>query len=864
MRTEDDNHDDSKQGTNQDNGDTQQEAKAKVHPGPEAHREDWPDLDEVLSDLGAQEGEDTMRTLAEDFRCLSDLGAQEDEKTMRTLAKDLQCPVCQELPRPGAPIYTCSNGHLTCGPCQHTQTLISSCSVCRDRLITRCHAAEKAVKIASKDIQVSCGHKENGCLTTWDLATVESHEELCQYREVQCPAHRHQGNRNWDHHCIWQGPRKELMEHLLKQGCVQIVRGQTNEFEGDIRDFPDVRYGTFTKTKTAFCNNANTTSWKPILFASHEFMPYMIYLTIHRKPSGQWLFLVRSITPRYMEDHIIAECSISTVNKDTPDGHAGLNFRVPVSKHESGQQEVIDAGRAGFTMDPVILATKGGWEQQLFRYKVKLVTYWQERVPREEVLPDHPAHLLNLFLIDEHLTHKSHAFGIAPDGTTPIEGDSQPHIPGMSQYDLRHKPAHFGPVILTDFTRLDPRTIREEKYDFRRRHVAASEDSIEKASLIAIGTNAAAETRRAALPLSPEEDALTSGEGHLKRGLTRTLIMWVEDHPRAEFDDILQMRNDLNDLLEQWTEDHPETASQNGSWDQSEEHFTFRVQYAPEGALEAAFGPPLETKGMVHRQYYYPRTKTVWKDSDWPDLNTVNKAMALPVEPFSDEDDWERINSDNPDGTGTPWVDPATWNQGSPEIQEADLIYHTRYSETTNRSVFTCPVGYYGPRSQTLQYGRMEKEDEQWARKINLWTRIEIYSGGPGCLDIRYQDRVRRHRAFLGASPTSAIIATTYMGVWAQRRSDRERTDTRCLHLAASMNAKAKRCVEIMCGSRWESDLAQTNVELDHLHTLVTKDEATAADAEGWPQEQDGGGYTIPLQAPSAPRQQHSLGGPNG
>ncbi|XP_017043115.1 probable E3 ubiquitin-protein ligase sinah [Drosophila ficusphila] len=122
------------------------------------------------------------------------IGAMDD-----FLVSLLECPVCFGYMMP--PIMQCALGHLLCSSCRRKVTL---CPVCRVSLTNiRSLAMEK---VASK-LVFPCMHSAFGCRARLSYADKQIHEEDCDWRPYFCPYP--------DDKCIWQGPLKDVYQHLI-------------------------------------------------------------------------------------------------------------------------------------------------------------------------------------------------------------------------------------------------------------------------------------------------------------------------------------------------------------------------------------------------------------------------------------------------------------------------------------------------------------------------------------------------------------------------------------------------------------------------------------------------------------------------
>ena len=131
----------------------------------------------------------------------------------------LECLVCLEYPR-SRPIYTCSNGHVTCAGCQAKLVVAwkkGTCPKCEDRHIKQDPFVQRLADKTLQGIPTPCQFAQFGCPVKQDIAAIGGHEEQCQYREVHCPA-KHRGA------CQWFGALPKMVAHVREKGCIQASR----------------------------------------------------------------------------------------------------------------------------------------------------------------------------------------------------------------------------------------------------------------------------------------------------------------------------------------------------------------------------------------------------------------------------------------------------------------------------------------------------------------------------------------------------------------------------------------------------------------------------------------------------------------
>ena len=137
----------------------------------------------------------------------------------------LDCTVCLSRVRPmgeeGA-IFTCMNSHVVCYDCQielkHQNGLdYFDCPICRVRWRGRGHRnlfAAAYLDVEYRNTMINC--KYPGCLETGYLSQLTPHEQVCNFRRVNCPA-------IYSKTCNWQGSVNELTSHIKATNCCRIV-----------------------------------------------------------------------------------------------------------------------------------------------------------------------------------------------------------------------------------------------------------------------------------------------------------------------------------------------------------------------------------------------------------------------------------------------------------------------------------------------------------------------------------------------------------------------------------------------------------------------------------------------------------------
>ena len=93
----------------------------------------------------------------------------------------LECPVCLKVPRRGN-VYQCKRGHSICSGCHPHLTMCPICRVAMSKSPARNFAMEK---LLSK-VTHACKFADHGCIFEEAFGPLESHEQDCEFRLVNC------------------------------------------------------------------------------------------------------------------------------------------------------------------------------------------------------------------------------------------------------------------------------------------------------------------------------------------------------------------------------------------------------------------------------------------------------------------------------------------------------------------------------------------------------------------------------------------------------------------------------------------------------------------------------------------------------
>lgn len=158
----------------------------------------------------------------------------------------LECPVCYHVPRPGAPIFACAQGHMICDQCRPQ---VDHCPICRISITVenqqRLYFAERLIenKIPAQckfthlgcEVElighllmqhengrcpfepINCDYDHRGCDEKISRARKSEHIKSCIFRLVDCPIPE----------CKVQIMQKKLVKHLKEiHGNQQLLSNQ--------------------------------------------------------------------------------------------------------------------------------------------------------------------------------------------------------------------------------------------------------------------------------------------------------------------------------------------------------------------------------------------------------------------------------------------------------------------------------------------------------------------------------------------------------------------------------------------------------------------------------------------------------------
>ena len=97
----------------------------------------------------------------------------------------LGCPSCFCIPRPGEDIFSCVNGHLTCGECYLKILALprpeQKCPSCRSEDFGyHARSAEFVIRELLSQINQECRFDFNGCSAKLPLDHLSNHERICR------------------------------------------------------------------------------------------------------------------------------------------------------------------------------------------------------------------------------------------------------------------------------------------------------------------------------------------------------------------------------------------------------------------------------------------------------------------------------------------------------------------------------------------------------------------------------------------------------------------------------------------------------------------------------------------------------------
>lgn len=125
----------------------------------------------------------------------------------------ITCPVCTLMILKDE-IARCQNDHLVCANCQRS---CERCPYCRGAWQGRSRSLENLRSIVLQHEKIPCLNASLGCLEKVYYPQMGIHLGWCQEALVSCPA-------AFFGACGWMGPIRELVMHVVSQGCATFVR----------------------------------------------------------------------------------------------------------------------------------------------------------------------------------------------------------------------------------------------------------------------------------------------------------------------------------------------------------------------------------------------------------------------------------------------------------------------------------------------------------------------------------------------------------------------------------------------------------------------------------------------------------------
>jgi hypothetical protein len=199
------------------------------------------------------------------------------EDKLKNLEEVLECPVCLSVPRPGTPVYECSNSHIICATCAEGIP-DKKCPTCRVifSVNKRNRIAEKL--IVKLDLKVPCIHNERGCNHEERSSQIKDHETNCGSRPVLCPFFpfcddEYEQDVNFD----------QFKDHAKRNHCIPCARMVQDEFrslftveEKDFQNQPEASHPVRVQIYSLYEIDGQT--YMPIMCKKQNTFRVMLYI----------------------------------------------------------------------------------------------------------------------------------------------------------------------------------------------------------------------------------------------------------------------------------------------------------------------------------------------------------------------------------------------------------------------------------------------------------------------------------------------------------------------------------------------------------------------------------------------------------
>ena len=117
------------------------------------------------------------------------------------IVEDITCKTCLIVPRKG-PIYQSAKGQTLCSSCKNTNEF---------NLLDLDYRQVFGFDKILEDLPNACKFRKHNCKTVLEQENLDTHEEICEYREVLCPYGI----------CEEIMPALKLQDHLTSEHCAK-------------------------------------------------------------------------------------------------------------------------------------------------------------------------------------------------------------------------------------------------------------------------------------------------------------------------------------------------------------------------------------------------------------------------------------------------------------------------------------------------------------------------------------------------------------------------------------------------------------------------------------------------------------------
>lgn len=223
----------------------------------------------------------------------------------------LECPVCLKVPRRGN-VYQCKRGHSICSGCHPHLTMCPICRVAMSKSPARNFAMEK---LLSK-VTHACKFADHGCIFEEAFGPLESHEQDCEFRLVNCISRV----------CETKVSLAKLLEHI--------------EEDHKEEEIPSIQNPIVSNLEVRDANFEASTIWGP---KHSKIGGQHFFIYCWRSVGGHWHCWVNMIGSKKKCDEYIFTAEVS--GQDEMENE-GISFSGPCVPLDYSKEKVAELGRS--------------------------------------------------------------------------------------------------------------------------------------------------------------------------------------------------------------------------------------------------------------------------------------------------------------------------------------------------------------------------------------------------------------------------------------------------------------------------------------------------------------------------------------